>query len=144
MSYDESSMAALMAEDPREAKQPVWVQQKLKDARRLVSRFADQRQEALLAKPADAASDMWLEVGGHNVFVGLGTRSCVRIPVGTQLDAEGMPRDYIEVEAGREHTYGKAAREPQPITHARVSGSDGIVVSPYAGNVIHAYPKRWA
>jgi hypothetical protein len=132
----------LMEPDPREAKAPVHIQNKLNDLRQALARTTDQlklseRQVSL------HASDMWLDLGsGDERWMGLGKRNTVRIPIGDARWPNGEPKLYVDVEAGRpSRRYGTLNSEAElaPVTHVRVRGSEGLAVRPDVSNAIDVY-----
>lgn len=132
----------LMEPDPREAKVPVHIQNKLHDLRQALARTADQLKLSERQTPLHT-SDMWLDLGaGDERFVGLGTRNTVRIPIGDDRWPNGEPKLYVDVEAGRpQRKYGTLASEAAllPVTHVHVRGSEGLAVRPEVSNVVAVY-----
>jgi len=132
----------LMEPDPREAKAPVHVQNKLHDLRQALARTREQLKLAERQMPLHT-SDMWLDLGsGDERFVGLGKRNTVRIPIGDARWPNGEPKLYVDVEAGRpQRKYGTLASEAPlaPVTHVHVRGSEGLAVRPEVSNAIAVY-----
>lgn len=134
----------LLEPDEREAKQAVWMQDKMRDLRRELARQHDEVQRLRGQVPLHA-SDLFAKSYDRvdERYTGLGRRAHVIVPLGDRRRTDGTPRWYVEMSAGyaNDDTFGRpiGERESAPITHAAIRGSSGVIIMPSVSNAISVY-----
>ena len=146
MTLTDARIQHLLMEDPREAKQAVWMQDNIRGLRQALRDTLEQLALAKAERPLEG-SEAWLECGvddGSDTgqWIGLGKRPRIRIPIGEERRPNGMPKHYIDVEPGREHKYSMGKYEPQPVSHVTVRVDRDYLCVPAgsASNVINVWP----
>jgi len=131
-------VAHLLMVDPREAKQPNYMQDSVNGLRQLVRDLIEQNTILRDEKPLHT-SDVWLEVGSADErYVGAGHRASVRVPIGDERWEDGRPKRYVDVRAGRPQRVRRglavADLTPEPVDHVEIRTSGRCIIIPDFSN----------